>query len=96
MGKEQPTMTSVMRATYQKPEGGQAAQTLNPALWNNHFSLGEEGAKLQNKTTYSTQIVPPDLSGTMGKARDQSQDRGSNFKIGGTMKPEYITETKAK
>jgi hypothetical protein len=78
-------------SSYQKPSGNQTRDPLDPNLYQNHWTIGDEGAATQSKTTYSAahkNFGPA----TVTQARDQAQDRGSNWKLG-SQTVNYQTES---
>jgi len=80
-------------ASFKKHAQYKANEPLDPNLYQNHWTIGEEGKPLSNKTTYS--VTHKELpNAAVGQARDQSQDRGSNWKLGSQQVP-WVSQTKA-
>lgn len=73
------------------PVGFKPAQTLNPNLQKNHFTIGDQNVPLMNKTTY-TNNYRNFGNAVQAQARDQTQDRGSNFNFGAQRAP-WVTES---
>lgn len=76
------------------PTGFKPPQALNPNLQKNHFTVGNPNEPLQNKTSYSNfhrDFGPAEAT----QARDQTMDRGSNWKLGGQSHP-WATEAQSK
>jgi len=76
------------------PKGFKPVESLNPNLQKNHFNIGGENpGQLANKTTYS--IHHKDFGNALqGQARDQTQDRCSNWNFGG-QKSNWESETQS-
>jgi hypothetical protein len=78
-------------ASYQKHLNPKAREPLDPNLYQNHWTIGDEGAATQSKTTY-TAAHKNFGPATVQQARDQTQDRGSNWKLG-SQTVNYQTES---
>jgi len=86
LGQEAPTYSSNMGAAFRGPPAGfKPPQTLNPNLQKNHFAFGDSSNPIQNKTTYSS-FHRTFEGGETTQARNQNQDRGSHFQLGGQAK----------
>jgi len=83
LGQEEPMYATNNAAAFRGPPSGfKPPQTLNPNLQKNHFTVGNPHEAMQNKTTYSN--YHRDFgNATAAQARDQTMDRGSNWKLGG-------------
>ena len=83
-----------MSAAYKRPPTDfQKAGTMNPNLQANHFSLGDSKGQIPNKTTYSN--FHRDFGNApTAQARDQNQDRGSHFQLGGQKGP-WVSEAQS-
>jgi len=94
LGQEEPLWATDSANAYRcPPKGFKPPQTLNPNLQKNHFTVGNGNEAMQNKTTYSN--FHRDFgNATAAQARDQTQDRGSNWKLGGQSVP-WATEAQS-
>jgi len=76
------------------PKGYKPVETLNPNLQKNHFNIGGDNpTAIPNKTTYSN-FHRNFGNAVQSQARDQMQDRGSNWTLGG-QKSNWESETQA-
>jgi len=91
LGQEAPLYATTSGNHRGPPVGFKPPQTLNPNLQKNHFTIGDNSAPLLNKTTY-TNNYRNFGNAAQTQARDQTQDRGSNFNFGGQRAP-WVTET---
>ncbi|KRX03844.1 Cyclic nucleotide-binding protein [Pseudocohnilembus persalinus] len=83
MGQEPINYQSEFSGNFKKNNDNRQQGTVSTAqLQQNHFALGDPQAKNTYQTVYSKTMQKPDASQNLGQARDQKQDRGSNFVIG--------------
>jgi len=94
LGQEGSTYATNASAAFKKPPSDfKKPDALNPNLQANHFSLGHPNSQVPNKTTYSNfhrDFGPAPTA----QARDQNQDRGSHFQLGGQKGP-WVTEAQS-
>lgn len=80
-------------ASFKKHDQYRQNEPLDPNLYQNHWTIGDEGKPILNKTTYSS-THKEFGNAVVNQARDQSQDRGSSWKLGNQKVP-WISQSKA-